>query len=93
LAAQHRRSWGNTEQGRIVVADDYPGAFSIPANQYSPPDTRASQLYMAALTRNRETGEIKTYSSAYLWNQTPNTSNLTPAWDEFLIPPAPPRLQ
>jgi hypothetical protein len=74
-------------------ARDYPGAFSIPANQYSPPDTRASQLYMAALTRNRETGEIKTYSSAYLWNQTPNTSNLTPAWDEFLIPPAPPRLQ
>jgi hypothetical protein len=34
-------------------------------------------------------GEILTYPAVYLWNQDPTTSNLTPAWDEFKIPPVP----
>lgn len=74
-------------------ARDYPGTFSIPKNQYSPADTRASQLYMASIVRDTATGDITTYPAIYLWNQTTDTSNLTPAWDDFLIPPAPPRIQ
>ena len=30
-----------------------------------------------------ENGKATTYPAVYLWNQTKNTSNLTPAWDEF----------
>jgi hypothetical protein len=30
---------------------------------------------------------IETYPAIYLYNQTTNTTNLTPAWDEFEIPP------
>jgi hypothetical protein len=66
----------------------YPGQFEVPANQYSPPDHRSSQLYMAAVVVNGN-GEIETYPALYLWNQDPATSNLTPAWDEFKIPPVP----
>jgi hypothetical protein len=44
---------------------------------------------MAAIVRNENTGELKTYPAVYLWNQDPTTSNLTPAWDEFKIPPVP----
>jgi hypothetical protein len=66
----------------------YPGQFVLPKTQYSPPDTRSSQLYMTAVVRN-ENGELSTYPAVYLWNQDPATSNLTPAWDEFKIPKVP----
>lgn len=64
----------------------------------------ASQLYLTTLVR-LPTGELQTYPAMYLWNQgfeitDPNanppvvapvqTSNLTPAFDEFVIPPRPP---
>jgi hypothetical protein len=70
-------------------ARDYPGAFVVPANQYSPADTRASQLYMTAVVRDKQ-GNFTTYPAVYIWNQEPSTSNLTPAWDIFQIPPPPP---
>jgi hypothetical protein len=67
----------------------YPGSFEVPKNQYSPGDTRASQLYLAAVVADERTGAVETYPAVYLWNQTPETSNLTPAWDEFKIPEVP----
>ena len=69
-------------------ARKYPGQFQLPRTQYSPDDTRSSQLYMTALVL-RENGKVETYPAVYLWNQDPATSNLTPAWDEFKIPPVP----
>jgi hypothetical protein len=71
-------------------ARDYPGTHKVTANQYSPSDTRASQLYMTAVVRDTTTGALTTYGAVYLWNQDPTTSNLTPAWDSFNIPPVPP---
>jgi hypothetical protein len=64
----------------------------------------ASQLYLTTLVE-LPSGELQTYPAMYLWNQgfeitnpdaeTPvvapiQTSNLTPAFDEFVIPPRPP---
>ena len=67
-------------------ARDYPEQFIVERNQYSPIDTRSSQLYMAAIVRNEETGEYTNYPAIYLWNQDKETSNLTPAWDRFKLP-------
>lgn len=67
-------------------ARGYPEQFSLPVDDWSPKDTRSSQLYMAAIVV--EDGEIVgNHAAVYLWNQTKNTTNLTPAWDEFQIPP------
>lgn len=64
----------------------------------------ASQLYLATIVQ-LPGGQLETYPAMYLWNQgfeitnatsdppgvTPiQTSNLTPAFDEFVIPPRPP---
>jgi hypothetical protein len=64
----------------------------------------ASQLYLTTLVE-LPTGELKSYPAMYLWNQSfeitnpgadppvvapIQTSNLTPAFDEFVIPPRPP---
>lgn len=64
----------------------------------------ASQLYLTTLVELPD-GKLETYPAMYLWNQAfeiqdPNaaspqivpvqTSNLTPAFDEFVIPPRPP---
>ncbi len=65
----------------------YPEQFTIPPTEYSPPDTRSSQLYMATIIKDETTGAITTYPAIYLWNQDPRTSNLTPAWDDFQIAP------
>jgi hypothetical protein len=65
----------------------YPEQFELPKDQYSPPDTRSSQLYVAGIVV--ENGQVTgNYPAIYVWNQTKNTTNLTPAWDEFKIPPA-----
>ena len=68
----------------------YEGQFELPLGPYSPPDRRASQLYMTGIVEDETTGDLSTFSAVYLWNQDPATSNLTPAWDEFKIPPVPP---
>jgi hypothetical protein len=64
----------------------------------------ASQLYLTTLVE-LPNGELQTYPAMYLWNQSfeitdsttvpptvspVQTSNLTPAFDEFVIPPRPP---
>lgn len=67
----------------------YEGRFQLPKTQYSPQDTRSSQLYMTGIVRHLDTGELETFPAVYLWNQDAATSNLTPAWDEFKIPPVP----
>ena len=69
-------------------ARSYPEQFIVEVNPYSPPDSRSSQLYLAAVVRNEVTGEYTNYPAIYLWNQEKTTSNLTPAWDHFKIPTA-----
>jgi hypothetical protein len=76
----------------------YPDKFDIPRAMYTPAtlDTRSSQLYMAAFVVD-EAGKITSYPAVYLWNQNllqaggatklVSTSNLTPAWAEFDLPP------
>jgi hypothetical protein len=76
----------------------YPDKFDIPRSMYTPAtlDTRSSQLYMAAFAVD-EAGKITSYPAVYLWNQNllqangttqrVSTSNLTPAWAEFELPP------
>jgi hypothetical protein len=64
----------------------YPEQFSLPVDAWSPKDTRSSQLYMAAVVV--ENGKVVgNHAAVYLWNQSKDTTNLTPAWDEFQIPP------
>ncbi|HEX3773448.1 MAG TPA: hypothetical protein VHV51_03235, partial [Polyangiaceae bacterium] len=69
----------------------YPGQFmmdDVPG--VSPPDRRSSQLYMTGIVEDTTTHELQTFDGVYLWNQGAMTTNLTPAWDEFKIPPVPP---
>ncbi|AUX48752.1 hypothetical protein SOCE26_102930 [Sorangium cellulosum] len=51
------------------------------------PSKKASQLYVTGVVV--EGSAVHTYPSIYLWNQAADTSNHTPAWDVFKIPPAP----
>lgn len=80
----------------------YPGAFELPRSPYTPGSlsSKASQLYMAAIVVDEATSQVSTYPSVYIWNQndlvdaagqitTAQSSNLTPAWDVFNIPPVP----
>ena len=67
----------------------YEGQFELPKTNFSPSDTRSSQLYITAVVRDNTSGALQSYPAIYIWNQDPATSNLTPAWDEFKIPPVP----
>lgn len=80
---------GNTYRWIIFSsARTYPGSFEVPRDYYTPSslDTRSSQLYLAAVVEAPD-GTLTSYPGLYIWNQTSDTSNLTPAWDEFKIPP------
>ena len=44
-----------------------------------------AQLFVTAVVKP-EVGLPETYPAIYLWNQDPNISNFTPAWDNFKIP-------
>ncbi|HVJ19249.1 MAG TPA: hypothetical protein VM686_27705, partial [Polyangiaceae bacterium] len=70
-------------------ARKYPGQFTLTPGAYTPVglDSRSSQLYLATIVVD-PSGNITDYPAVYLWNQTADTSNLTPAWDDFQIPPA-----
>ncbi len=79
-------------------ARPYEGSFSLPTIGYTPPiSTDSAQLYMATIVVDQGSGEVTTYPAIYLWNQNREIvggnvvqrqgSNLTPAWDEFLLPP------
>jgi hypothetical protein len=77
------------------------GAFDIPTVATTPPVlNKSSQLYMAPLVVDAA-GAVTTYPAVYLWNQNVVVdaagtatvkpgSNLTPAWDDFSLPPVPP---
>ncbi len=67
----------------------FPNQPHLTPDQYTPTgtDDRASQLYLATVVVS-SSGAITDYPAVYLWNQSPQTSNLTPAWDDFQIPPA-----
>ncbi len=79
-----------THEGQFLMDD--PWAPEAPAQ-------RSAQLYMAAIVVDDTTGEVTDYPSVYLWNQNrvvigdtlapQPSSNLTPAWDTFKIPPPP----
>jgi len=58
--------------------------FSSYRYDISPP---RGQLYMTAVVTTEVS--VETYPAVYLWNQDLTTSNHTPAWDEFKIPPIP----
>jgi hypothetical protein len=81
-------------------ARQYDGQFTLtdPWGETGP--ATSSQLYLASIVVDDASGEITTYPAVYLWNQNnlvengaltqQHTFNLTPAWDEFRIPPPPP---
>jgi hypothetical protein len=85
-------------------ARSYPGAFPLQKARLTPDiSNKSSQLYMAPIVVDAN-GGVTTYPAIYLWNQNflvdadgnatvQQTSNLTPAWDDFSIPPVPPVLQ
>lgn len=80
----------------------YEGQFELTPTAYTPPiSTKSSQLYMSVVEHDPATGAIVSYAPIYLWNQNylatgPDsyeelrTANLTPAWEDFSIPPVPP---
>ncbi|HTQ06497.1 MAG TPA: hypothetical protein VMI54_21705 [Polyangiaceae bacterium] len=58
----------------------------------------SSQLWLAAIVVDNTSGEVDTYPALYIWNQNRlatndgsgmgiQFSNLTPAWDPFMLPP------
>jgi hypothetical protein len=59
----------------------YRGQFTLERDEYSPEKTDSSQLYVAPVVVEGAT--IRSYPALYLYNQTTNTTNLTPAWDRF----------
>ncbi|HVJ16320.1 MAG TPA: hypothetical protein VM686_12850 [Polyangiaceae bacterium] len=65
----------------------YPEQFEAPKDDYSPPDTHSSQLYIAGIVV-QGSQIISDHPAVYIWNQSKDTTNLTPAWDDFQIPPA-----
>ncbi len=65
-------------------ARSYPAQFTLARDAFSPAVTASSQLYIAAVVAEGDE-IVKTYPAIYLYNQTTNTTNLTPAWDEFQI--------
>jgi hypothetical protein len=87
-------------------ARGYPGSWELPPTKLTPAILhKASQLYMAPIVVDDATGNVTTYPAIYLWNQNilvdaagnatldKNTSNLTPAWNDFSIPPVPVPIQ
>jgi hypothetical protein len=96
---------GNTYYFLIFSsARSYPGSFPLQKARLTPDiSNKSSQLYMAPIVVDAS-GGVTTYPAIYLWNQNflvdaagnatvQQTSNLTPAWDDFSIPPVPPVLQ
>jgi hypothetical protein len=81
----------------FASARKYPGQFMVGGGQNGAQPEPASQLYMGTLVVNAD-GSMESYPALYLWNQSFLTSdgsdvqplamsNLTPAWDEFVVPP------
>jgi hypothetical protein len=58
-------------------------------NLDNPNYNQLPQLYITPVTVDTM-GNVTTYHSLYLWNQSPTAENHLPAWDVFQIPPVPP---
>lgn len=80
----------------MIFASTRLSPFEVAAGGNGTQANPASQLYMTTMVEN-EDGSIETYPALYLWNQNflanggaiepLQMSNLTPAWDEFVVPP------
>jgi hypothetical protein len=78
----------------------YDGQFELIDPYDGGPAVKSSQLYISTIVVDTASGAVTSYPAVYLWNQNRlvkdtaleelKTSNLTPAWDEFRIPPPPP---
>jgi hypothetical protein len=85
-------------------ARGYPGSFLLEKARLTPAiSNKSSQLYMAPIVVDAS-GTVTTFPAIYLYNQNfvvdaagnatvQATSNLTPAWDDFSIPPVPPVIE
>jgi len=83
-------------------AREYPAQFDLTPTEFTPPiQATSSQLYMSVIEHDPTTGVTTSYAAIYLWNQNYlsigggayeplQTANLTPAWEDFSIPPVPP---
>jgi hypothetical protein len=82
----------NTTYYWLIFSSGREARFVFDDNWQTPDkDRRYTQLYMAPLTVTD--GEVTTYPALYLWNQDQDTSNYTPAWDDFNIPEVPPPVE
>ena len=84
-----QHEWGGKRYYWLIFssARAYRGQFTLKRDEHSPEKTDSSQLYITAVVVDEKTNEIASYPALYLYNQTTNTTNLTPAWDQFEIPP------
>ncbi len=84
----------------LIFSTSRNSPYTLPRGSSHPEGSPASQLYMATVVRNSD-GSIESFPAIYLWNQRNladaegnvtdlMTNNVTPAWDEFKIPPVPP---
>jgi hypothetical protein len=84
----------------LIFSTSRNSPYVLPRGSTHPQGSPASQLYMATVVRNTD-GSIESFPAIYLWNQRSlvdadgnvtelKTNNVTPAWDEFKIPPVPP---
>ncbi len=80
--------------------DEFSQQFDLPYSSQSAFQglNKSSQLYLAAIVIDNATGAVETYPALYIWNQSRlatdtgtgtgvQFSNLTPAWDPFMLPP------
>jgi hypothetical protein len=79
--------------------DEFSQQFAIPLSDLNSFTglNLSSQLYLAAVVVDDQTGEAQTYPALYIWNQNRlasggvatnvQFSNLTPAWDAVALPP------
>jgi hypothetical protein len=79
--------------------DEFAQQFQLPKSSASDFNglQDSSQLWLAAIEVDNATGNVVTYPALYIWNQNRlamngmgsgiQFSNLTPAWDPFMLPP------
>jgi hypothetical protein len=92
---------GQTTYYFLIFSTARESPFEI--NRGSGRKSPASQLYMTTIVKGAD-GSVQSFPAIYLWNQRNLvegtgdqakasellTNNVTPAWDEFQIPPVPP---
>src|SRR5207248_976341 len=69
---------------QVVVYTRVPRVYPDSANT-GEPVIQVSQLYMTLVTKEPDSS-LKSYPAVYMWNQTSNTLNTTPIWEDVVIP-------